>query len=143
MKIAINTIKIEAVSNFMIIVTIFIMKINRIKIYKQTLIKIKENFKTANVIDEKVKQSFQTQLGDIRKKRQKAKATNMHGGSHNAISEDQSRHHWSKGTCLILGDAMLVGLYERKFTTMRHSLKVRPFSGATTDNHLDHMKPLL
>ena len=72
MKIAINTIKIEAVSNFMIIVTIFLKKINRIKIYKQTLIKIKENFKTANVIDEKVKQSFQTQLGDIRKQRQRA-----------------------------------------------------------------------
>ena len=50
-------------------------------------------------------------------------------------------HPWPKGTTLITGSSILLGIQEGKLK--RYNAKVRAFSGATIDDMHDYLKPLL
>ena len=49
---------------------------------------------------------------------------------------------WKKGTVLITGDSMLTGIDERRMQT-RNNVKLRPFSGASTEDMRSYLKPLM
>ena len=53
-----------------------------------------------------------------------------------------SNHTWKKGTVLITGDSMLNGIEESKLQ-MKCDVKLRAFSGATTEDMHSYLKPLL
>ena len=51
-------------------------------------------------------------------------------------------HTWRKGTTLIVGDSMLGGVKEGLIGP-RGNMKVRSFPGATLDDMIDYLRPLL
>ena len=50
-------------------------------------------------------------------------------------------HPWQKGTTLITGSSILLGIAEKKLR--RYKAKVRAFPGSTIDDMFDYLKPLL
>ena len=57
------------------------------------------------------------------------------------IRKNNYVHPWPKGTTLITGSSILLGIQEGKLK--RYNAKVRAFSGATVDDMHDYLKPLL
>ena len=53
-----------------------------------------------------------------------------------------SIRQWKKGTTLIVDDSMLAGIEEKRISGNR-SVKVHIFSGASTHDMYDYLKPLL
>ena len=49
---------------------------------------------------------------------------------------------WKQGTVLITGDSMLTGIDEGRLQA-RHNVKLRPFSGASTEDMTSYLKPLM
>jgi len=50
-------------------------------------------------------------------------------------------HLWPKGTTLITGSSILLGVEENRLK--KYKAKVRPFPGATVDDMFDYLIPLL
>ena len=77
----------------------------------------------------------QVQMADI-------KDQNKHAPASAAKEKQTSSFTWKKGTVLITGDSMLNNIDESKLQ-MKCDVKVRPFSGATTEDMHSYLKPLL
>ena len=77
----------------------------------------------------------QVQMADI-------KDQNKHAPASAAKGKQTSSFTWKKGTVLITGDSMLNNIDESKLQ-MKCDVKVRPFSGATTEDMHSYLKPLL
>ena len=52
------------------------------------------------------------------------------------------KHSWPKGTCVVIGDSMVVGIDERKMLSKRLK-KVRSFPGATCSDMYHYLVPIL
>ena len=57
-------------------------------------------------------------------------------------SDSKETHPWPENTVLFAGDSLLGGVDERKMSAKRW-IKVRDFSGATVDDMMHYLKPLL
>ena len=62
--------------------------------------------------------------------------------TNNKIPRD-FKHAWLAETCLILGDLILTGIYEKRVPKNNQEVKVRDFRGATIDGLKHHLLPLL
>ena len=65
---------------------------------------------------------------------------------HPSIYRKQNRvgnniHYWPKGTTLITGSSIIMGLEEKRL--QKYQAKVRPFPGACVDDMFDYLLPLL
>ena len=59
-------------------------------------------------------------------------------------TQGYSGKKWPKDTTLIVGDSMLLGIDENRLSGIKKkSIKVRPFSGASIEDMMDHIKPLI
>ena len=54
---------------------------------------------------------------------------------------NNTAHPWPKGTTLIAGSSILMGIHEKKLA--KYKAKVRAFPGATVDDLYDYLNPLL
>ena len=60
-------------------------------------------------------------------------------------SGDSSRdnHHWSAGTCAIIGDSILTGMEDNRFQNIGPKVKIFDHSSATIDDLHHHIIPIL
>ena len=57
--------------------------------------------------------------------------------------ECQGVHQWPRGTVAIIGDSMVSGLKEELLSNKKHQVKVRCCRGATVENMLDYVIPIV
>ena len=94
------------------------------------------------VQNESEKSSHESQRKEFSKTEHTAKSHTSNSDTSSEETNKKSTHKWRTGTVLITGDSMLNGIEEAKLQT-RHNVKVRPFSGATTEDIRSYLLPLL
>ena len=94
------------------------------------------------VQNESEKSSNESQRKDFSKTEHTAKSNTSNSDTSSEETNKKSTHKWRTGTVLITGDSMLNGIEGAKLQT-RHNVKVRPFSGATTEDMRSYLLPLL
>ena len=64
------------------------------------------------------------------------------GESCESASDDKRDDKHEKKRVIIVGDSILNGINEKGLTKKNHTVKVRPHPGATTEDLVDHIKPV-
>ncbi len=102
----------------------------------------KQKGNNRKVQNETEKSSYEFQTKGINETKQTTKKDTINSETVEEETQKKSTHKWRKGTVLIAGDSMLTGIEEGRLQT-RHNVKVRPFSGATTEDMRSYLQPLL